>query len=159
MLMFLVQEPHWEPLIYEDVGLLQEVEQSFFAWMSKLLVVWVTWRWRCVSDRTGNAVPMALFSQQTRERRGDWQKGFLPFWHSVLLYKGHWIDLLILLGWPRSLFGFFHHILQKNLKKLFGQPNIIEPWWEVFFHFIKVKNPLFHETKNIHLKKIDLVVP
>ena len=29
-----------------------------------------------------------------------------------------------LLGWPRISFGFFHKMLQKNLNKLFGQPNV-----------------------------------
>ena len=29
----------------------------------------------------------------------------------------------ILLGWPKSLFGFFCNILQKNLNELFGQPS------------------------------------
>ena len=29
------------------------------------------------------------------------------------------------LGWPKSSFGFFHKMVQKNLNKLFGQPNII----------------------------------
>ena len=29
-----------------------------------------------------------------------------------------------LLGWPKSSFGFFHHILWKNPSKLFGQPSI-----------------------------------
>ena len=27
------------------------------------------------------------------------------------------------LGWPKSLFGFFHNNLQENLNELFGQPN------------------------------------
>ena len=31
----------------------------------------------------------------------------------------------ILLGWPKSSFRFLHNILQKNLKKLFGQVNIL----------------------------------
>ena len=30
-----------------------------------------------------------------------------------------------LLGWPKSLFGFFHKRLWKNPNKLFGQPNNI----------------------------------
>ena len=30
---------------------------------------------------------------------------------------------LQILGWPNSLFGFFRNILQKNLNKIFGQPN------------------------------------
>ena len=25
-------------------------------------------------------------------------------------------------GWPKSLFRFFHEMVQKNLNKLFGQP-------------------------------------
>ena len=31
---------------------------------------------------------------------------------------------LDLLGWPKSLFGFFHKILWTNAKEIFGQPNI-----------------------------------
>ena len=31
-------------------------------------------------------------------------------------YKG------LMLGWPKSSFGFFHNILQKNLNELSGQP-------------------------------------
>lgn len=27
------------------------------------------------------------------------------------------------LGWPKSFFGIFHKILQKNVNKLFDQPN------------------------------------
>ena len=30
-------------------------------------------------------------------------------------------------GWPKSLFGFFHNILQKNANDLFGQPNTNKP--------------------------------
>ena len=30
------------------------------------------------------------------------------------------------LGWPKSLFGFFSNILWKNTNELFGQPNRIE---------------------------------
>ena len=30
----------------------------------------------------------------------------------------------IILGWPKSSFGFFCNILQKNPNELFGQPNI-----------------------------------
>ena len=30
---------------------------------------------------------------------------------------------LMLLGWPKSSFGFFHKMLWKNLNELFGQPN------------------------------------
>ena len=28
------------------------------------------------------------------------------------------------MGWPKSLFGFFHKLLRKNPNELFGQPNI-----------------------------------
>ena len=35
-----------------------------------------------------------------------------------------WASVFVL-GWPKSLFGVFHKILQKNPNKLFGQPNII----------------------------------
>ena len=34
-----------------------------------------------------------------------------------------------LLGWPKSLFGFFHKILQKNPNEVFGQPNKIWHKW------------------------------
>ena len=40
----------------------------------------------------------------------------------------------IVLGWPKSSFGFFH-ILQKNPNKLFGQPSIL-------FYFIFLAMPL-----------------
>ena len=40
---------------------------------------------------------------------------------SVLLYK---VGILIL-GWPKSSFGFFHYMVQKNPNELFGQPNSI----------------------------------
>ena len=33
--------------------------------------------------------------------------------------------MYVVLGWPKTLFRFFHKILQKNLNKLSGQPNII----------------------------------
>ena len=33
------------------------------------------------------------------------------------------IDGLIVSGWPRSSFGFFHKMLCKNPKELFGQSN------------------------------------
>jgi len=39
----------------------------------------------------------------------------------------------ILLGWPKSSFGFFCNIIQKNLNKLFGQPNPLLP---VLFIFV-----------------------
>ena len=31
--------------------------------------------------------------------------------------------IVIILGWPKSLSRFFHKMVQKNLSKLFGQPN------------------------------------
>lgn len=41
---------------------------------------------------------------------------------SDILERGH---ILKLLGWPKSMLGFFITILQKNSNALFGQPNII----------------------------------
>lgn len=38
-----------------------------------------------------------------------------------------------LLGWPKSLLGFFHKMLQKSLNELFGQS---------IFNFKETKNPL-----------------
>ena len=38
-----------------------------------------------------------------------------------------------LLGWPKSSFGFFHNILQKNPNELFGQPNILTPSFQKFW--------------------------
>ena len=32
---------------------------------------------------------------------------------------------LFVLGWPKSSFGFFHNVLQKNLRALFGQPRTV----------------------------------
>ena len=37
-----------------------------------------------------------------------------------------WIKKMYILGWPKSSFGFFHNILQKNSKELFGQLNIYD---------------------------------
>ena len=34
----------------------------------------------------------------------------------------------IILGWPKSSFGFFCNILQKNPNELFGQPKINKQW-------------------------------
>ena len=44
--------------------------------------------------------------------------------------------ILYILGWPKSLFGFFCKIIWQNSNELFGQPNN----WKLFSsHFMKIK--------------------
>ena len=42
------------------------------------------------------------------------------------LNKKKWLkEKMVLLGWSKSLFGFFHGILQKNPKRFLAKPNIL----------------------------------
>ena len=45
--------------------------------------------------------------------------GRLDWWEQIE-EVGRWA----VLGWPKSLFGFFHKMLWKNPSELFGQPSI-----------------------------------
>ena len=45
------------------------------------------------------------------------------FSHAVLFCFECSREMSIILGWPKSSFGFFHQMLQKKLKDLFGQPS------------------------------------
>ena len=41
------------------------------------------------------------------------------------------------LGWPKSSFGFFHTIAQKNLNKFFGKPNSLELSFENNYELVR----------------------
>ena len=59
----------------------------------------------------------------------------------IIIISSWWIKpSIIILGWPKSSFGFFHKVLWKNPNKLFGQPDTMSTfvfcdnfWLKVYF--------------------------
>ena len=70
-----------------------------------------TWVWVSSGSWWWTGKPGVLQSMGSQRVRHDWV--------TELIWKQH----QYIVGWPKSLFGFFHKMLCKNLNELFGQPN------------------------------------
>ena len=68
-----------------------------------LASLWHPIMWFCISQKIEN-------KNLVHHHRHSEKQGHNPF--------GQW---LVLLGWPKSLFGFFHKMLWKNPNKLYGR--------------------------------------
>ena len=77
------------------------------------------------------------------------------FWGSsvVVSCSGGQLHDLLILGWPKSSFEFFHTILQKNPNELFGQLNNVCVFLNVMFQykfFLRILLNLYNSKKCSH---------
>ena len=77
-----------------------------------------------------------------------WGSHFTFLFWNFFIYK-----VKAVLGWPESLFGFFHTILDINLNELFGQPNkiiYIKDCADVDFRKIQKEKNNYHILMHIY---------
>ena len=67
-----------------------------------------------LSTSTHFTISIATYYAWTVE---NWYSG-----HDVLMCH-QWVTGVLIMGWPKSSFGFFHEMVQKPPNKLFGQAN------------------------------------
>lgn len=66
------------------------------------------------------------------------------------------------LGWPKISFGFFDKMVQKNLNKLFSQPNIIAKFLKTIMinvlnlENVKALENLWTEWMHVHREQINV---